>query len=74
MSHRGTDASEIGDLTLDDSVTTALLVVLERLSPAERAAFLLQDVFELPFERVAEVVGRTPPAVRQLASHARRHD
>jgi RNA polymerase sigma-70 factor (ECF subfamily) len=58
--------------TLDEEVTTALLVVLERLSPAERAAFLLHDVFELPFEEVAEVVGRTPAAVRQLAVRARR--
>jgi RNA polymerase sigma-70 factor, ECF subfamily len=58
--------------TLDEKVTTALLVVLERLSPPERAAFLLHDVFDLPFNDVAEVVGRTPAAVRQLASRARR--
>ena len=51
----------------------ALLVVLERLSPAERTAFLLHDVFGLAFEEVAGVVGRTPAAVRQLASRARRH-
>jgi RNA polymerase sigma-70 factor (ECF subfamily) len=60
------------DPTLDDKVTTALLVVLERLSPAERAAFILHDVFDLSFDEVAEVVGRTPAAVRQLASRARR--
>lgn len=59
--------------TLDESVSTALLVVLERLSPAERTAFLLHDVFDLPFEKVAEVVGRSPAAVRQLASRARSH-
>jgi RNA polymerase sigma-70 factor (ECF subfamily) len=60
-------------VTLDESVSYALLTVLERLSPAERTAFLLHDVFELPFGDVAEVVGRTPQAVRQLASRARRH-
>jgi RNA polymerase sigma-70 factor (ECF subfamily) len=59
--------------TLDESVSTALLVVLERLSPAERTAFLLHDVFDLPFEKVAAVVGRSPAAVRQLASRARAH-
>lgn len=58
--------------TLDEKVTTALLVVLERLSPAERTAFLLHDVFELPFEEVAATVGRSPAAVRQLAARARR--
>ena len=61
------------DPTLDESVSTALLVVLERLSPAERTAFLLHDVFDLPFEKVATVVGRSPAAVRQLASRARSH-
>lgn len=60
-------------VTLDESVTTALLVVLERLSPAERSAFVLHDVFGLSFGEVAEVVGRSPAAVRQLASRARRH-
>jgi RNA polymerase sigma-70 factor (ECF subfamily) len=60
-------------VTLDESVSMALLVVLETLSPAERTAFLLHDVFGLPFEEVAEVVGRSPAAVRQLASRARRH-
>jgi RNA polymerase sigma-70 factor (ECF subfamily) len=65
---------EIGeDPTLDEAVSTALLVVLERLSPAERTAFLLHDVFELPFGEVASVVGRSPAAVRQLASRARGH-
>ncbi|MBB4662984.1 RNA polymerase sigma factor SigJ [Conexibacter arvalis] len=60
-------------VTLDEQVTTALLVVLERLSPAERTAFVLHDVFGLPFQEVSEVVGRTPAAVRQLAARARRH-
>jgi RNA polymerase sigma-70 factor, ECF subfamily len=60
-------------VTLDETVSYALLVVLEQLSPAERTAFVLHDVFDVPFGDVAEVVGRTPEAVRQLASRARRH-
>jgi len=60
-------------VTLDESVATAMLVVLERLSPAERTAFLLHDVFAMPFDQVADVVGRSPAAVRQLAARARRH-
>jgi len=60
-------------VTLDESVSYALLTVLEQLSPAERTAFVLHDVFDVPFPDVAEVVGRTPEAVRQLASRARRH-
>ncbi|MEU8340981.1 RNA polymerase sigma factor SigJ [Actinomadura meyerae] len=59
-------------VTLDESVSMALLVVLERLSPAERTAFVLHDVFGVPFPEIAEVVGRSPAAVRQLASRARR--
>ncbi|HEY2651501.1 MAG TPA: sigma-70 family RNA polymerase sigma factor [Solirubrobacteraceae bacterium] len=59
-------------ITLDESVSYALLTVLEQLSPAERTALVLHDVFDLPFADVAEVVGRTPEAVRQLASRARR--
>jgi RNA polymerase sigma-70 factor (ECF subfamily) len=66
--------AEGDDPTLDEAVSTALLVVLERLSPAERTAFLLHDVFDLPFEKVAAVVGRSPAAVRQLAARARAHD
>jgi RNA polymerase sigma-70 factor (ECF subfamily) len=58
-------------VTLDDSVRAALLVVLDRLTPAERVAFVLHDVFGLPFEVIAESVGRTPVACRQLASRAR---
>jgi RNA polymerase sigma-70 factor, ECF subfamily len=60
-------------VTLDESVSYALLTVLEQLSPAERTAFVLHDVFDLPFTEIADVVGRTPEAVRQLASRARRH-
>jgi RNA polymerase sigma-70 factor (ECF subfamily) len=60
-------------VTLDESVSYALLTVLEQLSPAERTAFVLHDVFDVPFGDIAEVVGRTPEAVRQLASRARRH-
>ncbi len=60
-------------VTLDESVGIALMIVLERLSPAERTAYLLHDVFGLPFDQVAEAVGRSPDAVRQLAARARRH-
>ena len=55
-----------------DSVSLALLVVLETLTPAERVAFVLHDMFDLPFEEIAPVVGRSPTAARQLASRARR--
>lgn len=57
---------------LADSVRFALLIVLETLSPAERLAFVLHDMFDLPFDEIAAVAGRTPAAVRQLASRARR--
>lgn len=60
-------------ITLDDSVSMALLVVLETLSPAERTAFVLHDVFKVPFDTIAEVVGRTPAACRQLAARGRAH-
>ncbi|RMI29543.1 sigma-70 family RNA polymerase sigma factor [Nocardia stercoris] len=56
-----------------EEVTTALLVVMESLSPSERTAFVLQDVFGMTGPEVAEVVGRTPAAVRQLTSRARKH-
>src|ERR1700730_7863021 len=58
---------------LADSVGLALLVVLDTLAPAERLAFVLHDMFELPFDEIAPMVGRTPAAARQLASRARRH-
>ena len=57
---------------LADSVGLALLVVLNTLRPAERVAFVLHDVFALPFDEIAPIVGRTPAAARQLASRARR--
>ncbi len=59
-------------VTLDESVNMAFLVVLESMTPAERVAFILHDVFRYPFADVAEIVGRTPAACRQLASSARR--
>jgi RNA polymerase sigma factor (sigma-70 family) len=59
-------------ITLDESVSMAFLVVLESMTPAERVAFILHDVFRYPFAEVAEIVGRTPAACRQLASSARR--
>ncbi|MGZ4232199.1 MAG: RNA polymerase sigma factor SigJ [Solirubrobacteraceae bacterium] len=58
-------------LDLDELVSMALLVVLESLSPAERSAFLLHDVFGYSFNEVAEIVGRTPAATRQLATRGR---
>jgi RNA polymerase sigma factor (sigma-70 family) len=57
---------------LADSVGLALQVVIETLTPAERLAFVLHDMFDLPFEEIAPMVGRTPAAARQLASRARR--
>jgi RNA polymerase sigma factor (sigma-70 family) len=58
-------------VTLDESVGMAFLVVLESMTPAERVAFILHDVFRYPFAEVAVIVGRTPAACRQLASSAR---
>jgi RNA polymerase sigma factor (sigma-70 family) len=58
---------------LADAVGPALLVVLETLEPAERLAFVLHDVFGVPFDEIATIVGRSPVAARQLASRARRH-
>jgi RNA polymerase sigma-70 factor (ECF subfamily) len=57
---------------LADSVGLALLVVLETLAPAERLAFVLHDIFAVPFDEIAPIVDRTPAATRQLASRARR--
>jgi len=59
-------------VTLDESVSMAFLVVLESMTPAERVAFILHDVFRYSFAEVAGIVGRTPAACRQLASSARR--
>lgn len=67
----GTVVDPADRVTLDDTVRMALLVVLERLSPAERTAFVLHDVFGLTFEQVAVTVGRSPAACRKLASRAR---
>jgi RNA polymerase sigma factor (sigma-70 family) len=60
------------EILLADSVGVALLVILDRLTPAERLAFVLHDVFGVSFEEIAAIVGRTPTAARQLASRARR--
>lgn len=60
-------------VTLDEAVAGALALVLERLTPAERTAFLLHDTFGMPFAEIAELVGRTPAAVRQLAARGRRN-
>ena len=60
------------EVLLADSVGLALLVVLDTLAPAERLAFVLHDMFELPFDEIAPMVERTPEATRQLASRARR--
>jgi len=69
-------AAPLGDpeseAVLADSVGLALLVVLDTLTPAERLAFVLHDMFAMPFTEVADVLGRTPDAARQLASRARR--
>jgi RNA polymerase sigma-70 factor (ECF subfamily) len=59
-------------ITLDESVSVALMIVLESLTPAERVAFVMHDIFAVPFAEIAETVGRTPEATRQLASQARR--
>lgn len=60
------------ELVMADSIGIALLIVLETLAPAERIAFVLHDMFDLPFDEIAPVVGRSPVAARQLASRARR--
>ncbi|WP_238580989.1 RNA polymerase sigma factor SigJ [Streptomonospora alba] len=68
---RGGDPAD--RVTLDESMSMAMLVVLESLSPAERTAFVLHDVFGLAFDEVGRAVGRTPAACRQLAARARKH-
>jgi RNA polymerase sigma factor (sigma-70 family) len=68
----GAALDPVDRVTLDDTVSTALLVVLDAMTPAERVAFILHDVFAVPFPEIAEVVGRSPAAVRQLATSARR--
>ena len=66
-----TTADPADQITLDESVSMAFLVVLEAMTPAERVAFILHDVFRYPFADIADIVGRTPAACRQLASSAR---
>jgi RNA polymerase sigma-70 factor (ECF subfamily) len=61
------------DVELAESVSIAMLTVLETLGPAERAVFVLREVFDTPYEEIAETIGKTPAAVRQLASRARNH-
>jgi RNA polymerase sigma factor (sigma-70 family) len=68
----GTTADPADRVTLDESVSMAFLVVLESMTPAERVAFILHDVFRYPFTEIAQIVGRTAAACRQLASSARR--
>jgi RNA polymerase sigma factor (sigma-70 family) len=65
----GPDAAT--QVLVDESVSTAMLVVMDTLTPAERVALVLHDVFHLPFDRIAEVLGSTPAASRKLASRAR---
>jgi len=69
---RSDDTETSHEVELADSVGLALLVVLERLTPAERLAFVLHDMFDLPFVEIAPIVGRSAEAARQLASRARR--
>src|SRR5271165_3507271 len=68
----GTEAGPEQEAMLADSVGLALLVVLDRLAPAERVAFVLHDMFGVPFEEIAGITGRSADAARQLASRARR--
>jgi RNA polymerase sigma-70 factor (ECF subfamily) len=68
----GTTADPADRVTLDESVSMAFLVVLDSMTPAERVAVILHDVFRYSFAEIAEITGRTPAACRQLASSARR--
>ncbi|MFI2641789.1 sigma-70 family RNA polymerase sigma factor, partial [Streptomyces sp. NPDC018610] len=69
---RGHGADPADQIVLDESVSMAFLVVLESMTPAERVAFVLHDVFRFPFAEIAGVLGRSPAACKQLASSARR--
>lgn len=72
LGHAATTVSDPADhITMDESIDMAFLVMLDAMTPAERVAFLLHDVFRYPFTEVADIVGRTPGACRQLASSAR---
>ncbi len=70
--HARAKADPENEVLMADSVGLALLVVLDRLDPAERLAFVLHDMFDLPFDEIAGIVGRSEAAARQLASRARR--
>lgn len=71
MEHMGSSLDPVDQITLDESVDMAFLVLLDAMTPAERVSFLLHDVFGYPFAEIASIVGRTPAACRQLASSAR---
>jgi len=67
-------ASDVAeDVELADSVSMAMLLVLETLTPAERAVFVLREVFDVPYDEIAQAVGKSPAAVRQIAHRAREH-
>lgn len=66
------DADPAQEALLADAVGLAMLIVLDRLTPPERLAFVLHDTFQMPFDEIAHILGRTPPATRKLASRARR--
>ena len=68
-----TTADVAEDVVLAESVSVAMLTVLETLGPTERAVFVLREVFDVPFDEIAEAVGKTPAAVRQIAHRARNH-
>ncbi|MDX3054309.1 RNA polymerase sigma factor SigJ [Streptomyces sp. NE06-03E] len=68
----GADTDPADQVSLDESVTMGILVILDSVTPAERVAFILHDVFGVPFTEIAETVGRTSAACRQLAASARR--
>lgn len=72
IASRAAEDDPAEEVLLADSVGLAMLVVLETLTPAERLAFVLHDLFAVPFDEIAPIVGRTPAAARQLASRARR--
>jgi RNA polymerase sigma factor (sigma-70 family) len=69
---RGEGADPEAEAVLADSIGVALLVVLDMLTPAERLAFVLHDLFDMPFDEIGPIVGRSPAAAKQLASRARR--
>jgi RNA polymerase sigma factor (sigma-70 family) len=72
IADEATDSDPLAELTLADSIGPALLIVLDRLAPVERVAFVLHDMFDLSFDEIAPIVNRTPTAARRLASRARR--